>query len=299
MADRRRWTILAVGTFAQAATCCFLYGIPMLVPALRASGVSLFAASLVVSAPMVGLLLTLILWGAVADRRGERVVIVAGVGAAAALLVVAAGVSGAGGLALPLALGGGGGGVGDGRPRRPARAGRCGRGIGQRGERARRHGLVPAAGARAGDGHPTDRAAARRGAGRARTPPAGPFGRRPPRAAVPGCVVRAGRGAGLSVRRRPAAAGAVGRRAPGDVPVPRLTRAGPGPSCKRDAGGAAVRRRDVHAGLPRPGTALGSHVGRSDDLRLPARRCRRARRGRRMVRPRPLPAAADAATGRR
>src|SRR3954465_14662658 len=106
MADRRRWTILAVGTFAQAATCCFLYGIPMLLPAPRASGVSLFAASLVVSAPMVGLLLTLILWGAVADRRGERVVIVAGVGAAAALLVVAAGVSGTVALAVLLALAG-------------------------------------------------------------------------------------------------------------------------------------------------------------------------------------------------
>src|SRR3954453_17325724 len=106
MADRRRWTILAVGTFAQAATCCFLYGIPMLVPALRASGVSLFAASLVVSAPMVGLLLTLILWGAVADRRGERVVIVAGVGAAAALLVGAAGVAGAVVLAVLLARAG-------------------------------------------------------------------------------------------------------------------------------------------------------------------------------------------------
>ena len=46
MAERRRWTILAVGTLAQAATCSFLYGIPMLVPALRASGSSLFAASL-------------------------------------------------------------------------------------------------------------------------------------------------------------------------------------------------------------------------------------------------------------
>src|SRR3954451_20205794 len=106
MADRRRWTILAVGTFAQAATCCFLYGIPMLVPALRASGVSLFGASLVVSAPMVGLLLTLILWGAVADRRGERVVIVTGVGAAAALLVVAAVVPGTVVLAVLLALAG-------------------------------------------------------------------------------------------------------------------------------------------------------------------------------------------------
>jgi hypothetical protein len=28
----RRWTVLAVGTFAQAATCCFVYGLPMLLP---------------------------------------------------------------------------------------------------------------------------------------------------------------------------------------------------------------------------------------------------------------------------
>jgi sugar phosphate permease len=94
MRDRRRWTILAVGTFAQAATCCFLYGIPMLVPAFRADGVSLFGASLLVSAPMVGLLLTLIAWGAAADRTGERVVMVTGVGIAAGLLAVAAFASG-------------------------------------------------------------------------------------------------------------------------------------------------------------------------------------------------------------
>lgn len=100
MRGRRRWTILAVGTFAQAATCCFLYGIPMLVPAFRADGISLFGASLLVSAPMVGLLLTLIAWGAAADRYGERVVIVTGVGIAAGLLGIAALVSG------PVMLGG-------------------------------------------------------------------------------------------------------------------------------------------------------------------------------------------------
>jgi sugar phosphate permease len=93
MPDRRRWTILAVGTFAQAATASFLYGIPMLLPALRASGVSLFAGSLLVSAPIAGLLLTLIAWGAAADRYGERVVIVSGVGVAALLLSAAAAVS--------------------------------------------------------------------------------------------------------------------------------------------------------------------------------------------------------------
>ena len=102
----RRWTILAVGTFAQAATCCFLYGIPMLVPALRVEGSSLFAASIVVSAPMAGLLLTLIAWGAAADRRGERVVIVTGVSLAAVLLALAAVVPGRWPLAGLLALAG-------------------------------------------------------------------------------------------------------------------------------------------------------------------------------------------------
>jgi sugar phosphate permease len=104
---RRRWLILAVGTLAQAATCSFLYGIPMLVPALRSTDhLSLFGASLVVSAPMAGLLFTLIAWGAAADRSGERLVIATGVGGAAALLVAAAYVHGAGPLAVLLGLAG-------------------------------------------------------------------------------------------------------------------------------------------------------------------------------------------------
>src|SRR4051812_14326830 len=107
MLDRRRWTILAVGTFAQAATACFLYGMPMLVPALRHSeGLSLFGASLLVTAPMIGLLLTLIAWGALADRVGERVVIVSGVGAAAVLLAIAAAVHSIPILAVLLGLAG-------------------------------------------------------------------------------------------------------------------------------------------------------------------------------------------------
>src|SRR5690348_10057519 len=87
VADRRRWAILAVGVLAQAATCSFLYGIPMLVPALHdQDGLTLFQASLLVSAPIIGLLCTLIAWGALADRFGERIVILTGVGAAALLL---------------------------------------------------------------------------------------------------------------------------------------------------------------------------------------------------------------------
>ncbi len=91
---RRRWSILAVGTFAQAATCSFLYGIPMLVPALRADGLSLLRSSVLVSAPIAGLLLTLIGWGAVADKYGERVVIVTGVAGAAVLLALVPAVGG-------------------------------------------------------------------------------------------------------------------------------------------------------------------------------------------------------------
>jgi sugar phosphate permease len=106
VADGRRWAILAVGTLAQAATCSFLYGIPMLVPKLRSDGLSLVQASLLVSAPIVGLLLTLIAWGALADRLGERVVIASGVGAAAVLLAAVALVSSVGGVAVLLALAG-------------------------------------------------------------------------------------------------------------------------------------------------------------------------------------------------
>jgi len=88
--EARRWLILAVGTAAQAATCSFLYGIPMLVPALRGEGIGLIASGVVVSAPTFGLLFTLIAWGALADRYGERIVIATGVGGATLALVAAA-----------------------------------------------------------------------------------------------------------------------------------------------------------------------------------------------------------------
>ncbi|MCW2497850.1 MFS transporter [Jatrophihabitans sp.] len=107
MPDNRRWTILAVGVFAQAATCSFLYGMPMLVPALRHHDhLTLFQASLIVSSPITGLLLTLIAWGALADRYGERIVIFTGVGAGAVLLGLAPLLSSTAGLAVLLGLAG-------------------------------------------------------------------------------------------------------------------------------------------------------------------------------------------------
>src|SRR3981189_1925224 len=85
-----RWLILALGLAAQTASCSFLYGIPFLVPEMRsAQGLSLSAAGAVVAAPSIGLLLTLIAWGAAADRYGERLIMSLGLGFSGLLLVIA------------------------------------------------------------------------------------------------------------------------------------------------------------------------------------------------------------------
>ncbi|HEX3778063.1 MAG TPA: MFS transporter [Pseudonocardiaceae bacterium] len=88
--NRRRWLMLALGLAAQTASCSFLYGLPFLVPAMRgAEHLSLAQAGVVVSAPTVGLLLTLIAWGAAADRYGERAVMAIGLGACGVLVALA------------------------------------------------------------------------------------------------------------------------------------------------------------------------------------------------------------------
>ncbi len=105
--SRRRWVILAVGTATQASTASFLFGIALIVPALRrADHLSLVQASIVISAPTAGLLLTLIAWGAAADRYGERVVLALGVGLSAVFLAVASAVHGALWLSAVLVLAG-------------------------------------------------------------------------------------------------------------------------------------------------------------------------------------------------
>ncbi|MFI5606175.1 MFS transporter [Amycolatopsis sp. NPDC051903] len=87
----RRWLILALGLAAQTSSCAFLYGLPFLVPAMRAAeGLTLAEAGTVVAAPSIGLLLTLIAWGAAADRYGERLIMALGLGASGLLLVYAA-----------------------------------------------------------------------------------------------------------------------------------------------------------------------------------------------------------------
>ena len=78
-AGDRRWVILALGVCAQASACAFVYGAPFLVPQLRdALGLSLASVGRYVAAPVVGLLLALVAWGAAADRFGERRVMATG-----------------------------------------------------------------------------------------------------------------------------------------------------------------------------------------------------------------------------
>ncbi|SEO37067.1 MFS transporter [Actinacidiphila rubida] len=87
----RRWIMLALGTAAQTAACAFVYGIPYLADTLRRQEhLDLTQVGLLVACPTAGLVLALYLWGAAADRWGERVVIALGLGTAAGALAVAA-----------------------------------------------------------------------------------------------------------------------------------------------------------------------------------------------------------------
>ena len=86
----RRWLTLAAGTIALTAGCTFQYGLAYLIPALRAHGLSLEQAGILVACPTAGLLLTLVAWGAAADRFGERVVLASGLAGAGVILLLAA-----------------------------------------------------------------------------------------------------------------------------------------------------------------------------------------------------------------
>ena len=85
-----RWRHLGVSLVGLVAACAVQNGLPFLTVALRAEGLSLAAIGLLVSAPTAGLVLTLLAWGAAADRYGERVVLGAGLGVAAAAMTGAA-----------------------------------------------------------------------------------------------------------------------------------------------------------------------------------------------------------------
>jgi sugar phosphate permease len=92
--DSRRWTVLAVGLLGLIAGCAAQYGLAFLIPALRAEGISLEEASLLVTAPIAGIMCTLIAWGAAADRWGERRILALGLAGAGIAELAAAFVEG-------------------------------------------------------------------------------------------------------------------------------------------------------------------------------------------------------------
>jgi sugar phosphate permease len=83
--------ILSVGVLAQASFAAVFYGLPVLAPALQQElGLSLSQIGVALTALNLGSLVTVLGWGLLSDRFGERVVIAAGQAAAAATLVAAA-----------------------------------------------------------------------------------------------------------------------------------------------------------------------------------------------------------------
>jgi MFS family permease len=75
----RAWTVLALGVAAQTAGTLFVSAPAFLIPLLHTErGLSLAQAGLLAATPTVGMVLTLIAWGALADHIGERWVIAGG-----------------------------------------------------------------------------------------------------------------------------------------------------------------------------------------------------------------------------
>lgn len=87
--SRHRWAMLGASTLAQGAAAVTIHGPAFLIPVLRDEGLSLPQAGLVAAAPTIGVMLTLVAWGLLTDRRGERFVLVSGLALTAVVGLVA------------------------------------------------------------------------------------------------------------------------------------------------------------------------------------------------------------------
>src|SRR5690349_15507951 len=75
----RRWLIVVVSLLVSASAFIFINGVAFLIPALEQDrGTPLDEAGLLSSMPSFGMVATLILWGYLLDRVGERVVLTVG-----------------------------------------------------------------------------------------------------------------------------------------------------------------------------------------------------------------------------
>ena len=107
---RYRWTVLGAGTLAQTSFSALAIGLPVLMPTLREEyGLSLGQIGVVLGAEWIGALVTMLPWGIAADRFGERVVLVIGLGCCSLVLAAAAHAPDYTALVALLALAGGAG----------------------------------------------------------------------------------------------------------------------------------------------------------------------------------------------
>lgn len=91
----RAWLMLILALVATMCTTVFVNGIAFLIPALdRERGINLAEAGLLSAMPSFGMVFTLIGWGYVTDRFGERIVLTAGTGLTSAAVFATASVHG-------------------------------------------------------------------------------------------------------------------------------------------------------------------------------------------------------------
>src|SRR5690625_672443 len=87
----RRWWLLTVGLIATLCATVFINGIAFLIPVLDAvRGISLAEAGMLSSMPSLGMVVTLIGWGYLTDRVGERLVLTLGLALTAVAALAAA-----------------------------------------------------------------------------------------------------------------------------------------------------------------------------------------------------------------
>ncbi|GAA1942168.1 MFS transporter [Brevibacterium antiquum] len=78
--NRQAWVILVIGVLSQMAATVAITGPAFLIPYMHTDlGYTLTQAGTVAAAPSFGLILTLIAWGAFADRFGERLAMTLGI----------------------------------------------------------------------------------------------------------------------------------------------------------------------------------------------------------------------------
>src|SRR5689334_4096770 len=103
----RRWSMLVIALTTTLCANIFINGVAFLIPTLHAErGLDLAEAGLVSALPSFGMVVTLIAWGYLVDRFGERVVLAVGSALTAAAAFAAASVDSLVAVGIFLFLGG-------------------------------------------------------------------------------------------------------------------------------------------------------------------------------------------------